>query len=516
MTDRPSYHPVLAQTPAEAARTTVQAYAAAPPGMVNYRSRGYLLVLGNAAEIGSILDDLSPDIKPYVVMQDSCPRLLLKKLEERAIPVLDVATDIEINGFLGAFRVSLRHRGHLKRVECCFDVPNPGFDLVLDLLTSPVARQAVPPVGYFTLGGKPRKWKQTAAQMPDWVGEFDKPKYFDYAAAICAHSAKGIEGCRLCIDVCDTEAIRSENLQLRINPNLCQGCGDCTTICPSGAIRYAYPRLGDNLNRIRLMLAAYAAAGGKVPLVLLHDAHASSPWLASHASSLPINVLRYELESLTAAGMDLWLAALAYGAEQVLLLDSGHLSVNNRLTLEVQLDHAGRILSGMGHPGTVLRIVKKDDLLRQPMPVRSNRPARKGARFAGIDDKRKAIRLAVDHLLDDAPKQQEHVTLSDGAPFGGLAVNPRRCTLCMSCVSICPEGALLEGAEPPQLKIFEAQCVQCGLCAQTCPENAITLVPRYLYDSQQALAPQLLNEEVSTAPPGTNVPQPSFSKKSAE
>ena len=494
MTDQPSNYPLSAQTPAAAALATARMYDAVPAGMVTYRSRGHLLVLGGAAEIEWILADLSPDIKAYVVMQASCPSCLRTKLEERQMPVLDSVTEIEVEGFLGAFRISVRHRGQLKRVERCFDVADPGFDLVLDLLAAPAAPQPLPPVGYFALGVEPGTWKKTARQLPDWIGEFDKPKYFEYREAICAHGASGMEGCCLCIDVCDTDAIYSENLQLRTNPNLCQGCGDCTTVCPSGAIRYVYPRLDDNMNRLRSMLAAYAAAGGKVPVLLLHDAHSSRPWLAVHASSLPINVLPYELESLTAAGMDLWLAALAYGAEQVLLLDSGHLSANNRHTLEFQLDHAGRILSGMGYPGSVLRIVKKGDLVRQPMPLRSNRPSPRVARFAGIDDKRRAIRAAVDHLLDDAPVHRHAVALADSAPFGTLSIDPAGCTLCLSCVPICPEGALLPGSDRPQLKIIEAQCVQCGLCVQTCPEDAITLRPRYLYDSRQASEPRLLNE----------------------
>jgi ferredoxin len=495
MTNQPSNPPISAQTPAETALATVQAYATTPAGVVNYRSRGYLIVLGGAAEIETILDGLSADLTTYVVMQDSCQPSLLKKLEARQVPVLDSATEIEIEGFLGAFRVSVRHHGQMKRVDRCFGIPEPGFDLVLDLLTSPAVPQPIPPAGYFTLGVEPKKWKTIAEQLPDWVGEFDKPKYFEYTEAICAHSACGIEGCRLCIDVCDTGAIHSENLQLRINPNLCQGCGDCTTICPSGAIRYAYPQLSDNLNRIRLMLAAYAAAGGKVPVLLLHDARVSGQWLETHASSLPINVLPYELESVSAAGMDIWLAALAYGAEQVLLLDGGHLSVNNRRCLEMQLEIAGRLLNGMGYSGTALRIVKKDDLLQQPMPLRSNRPAQRAARFAGVDDKRRAIRLAADHLLDDAPVQQHSAALADGASFGTLSIDPSRCTLCLDCVSVCPEAALLDGGDRPQLKIIEVRCVQCGLCAQTCPEDAITLVPRYLYDSHQAREPQLLNED---------------------
>ena len=245
------------------------------------------------------------------------------------------------------------------------------------------------------------------------------------------------------------------------------------------------------------MLAAYTAAGGKVPVLLLHDAQAGNHWLKAHVPSLPINVLPYQIESLSAAGIDVWLPALAYGAEQVLLLDSGQLSVNNQRCLNAQLEYAGEIVGGMGYAGPTIRMVNKDDLLCQTMPVHSNTPARRPARFAGVNDKRTAIRLAVDHLLDYAPVRQDHVTLSPGALFGALAIDPQRCTLCLSCVSICPEGALLDGRDRPQLKIIEALCVQCGLCEQACPEDAITLLPRYLYDTQQARQPRLLHHDAA-------------------
>ena len=62
-----------------------------------------------------------------------------------------------------------------------------------------------------------------------------------------------------------------------------------------------------------------------------------------------------------------------------------------------------------------------------------------------------------------------------GAPFGSLQVNTATCTLCLSCVGACPEGALADNPERPQLRFIEKNCVQCGLCANTCPEDAITL-----------------------------------------
>ena len=43
----------------------------------------------------------------------------------------------------------------------------------------------------------------------------------------------------------------------------CVGCGACSTVCPSGAMRYAYPDAAHTGRRIQTMLAAYAAAGGR-------------------------------------------------------------------------------------------------------------------------------------------------------------------------------------------------------------------------------------------------------------
>jgi ferredoxin len=62
----------------------------------------------------------------------------------------------------------------------------------------------------------------------------------------------------------------------------------------------------------------------------------------------------------------------------------------------------------------------------------------------------------------------------------------------MACVGACPEGALLDSKDLPQLKFIERNCVQCGLCEKTCPEKAISLAPRLLLDPQ-AKAEVVLN-----------------------
>ena len=88
----------------------------------------------------------------------------------------------------------------------------------------------------------------------------------------------------------------------------------------------------------------------------------------------------------------------------------------------------------------------------------------------------------------------ETLPLPEGAPYGAVLVDTEACTLCLSCVSLCPSGALGDNPDLPQLRFQEDACLQCGLCANVCPEDAITYVPR-LDLTEAALSQRVLNEE---------------------
>ena len=137
-----------------------------------------------------------------------------------------------------------------------------------------------------------------------------------------------------------------------------------------------------------------------------------------------------------------------------------------------------------------------DAALRAPPAIGVQRVAA----FAAQADKRATLELALDHLLATAPAGRSHPEAIElpaaGAPFGSLLVDTDKCTMCLSCVGACPQAALADNPDKPQLKFIEKNCVQCGLCASTCPEQAITLQPRlWLADGGRARkAPRVLNE----------------------
>jgi NAD-dependent dihydropyrimidine dehydrogenase PreA subunit len=74
-------------------------------------------------------------------------------------------------------------------------------------------------------------------------------------------------------------------------------------------------------------------------------------------------------------------------------------------------------------------------------------------------------------------------------------VNVAGCTLCLSCVSACPTGALSDNPEMPMLRFAEDACVQCGLCQATCPEKVISLKPQLDFRAATAMSRIIKQEE---------------------
>ena len=81
-----------------------------------------------------------------------------------------------------------------------------------------------------------------------------------------------------------------------------------------------------------------------------------------------------------------------------------------------------------------------------------------------------------------------------GSPYGSVKIETEGCTLCLSCVSACPAGALQDNPETPQLLFREDACIQCGICVKTCPEKVISLLPQFNL-SDKALSNELKVED---------------------
>jgi ferredoxin len=380
------------------------------------------------------------------------------------------------------------------------------FDLVLDLREQPAFAQHAPPQGYFRWDGRDLP---TLLKLRDLVGEFDKPKFFSYRQKLCAHSRNEQVGCKACIEICSARAISSEpsRQQIVVNPNLCVGCGACTTVCPTGALTYQYPRAPEQGLKLRTLLSTYLQAGGRNATLLLHSQDRGTQLVEGlgraaqlgKAHGVPAHVLPVAVWHAASTGIDLWLSAVAFGASQVTVLVTAEDAPQYLDGLKAQMAVAQAILHGLGYTGTHFELLRADspgalDAGLQSLAGTRQVVPREPARYAVAQEKRATLELALDHLVAQATTRPEAIALPPHAsPFGTIAVDKDRCTLCMSCVSACPASALQDNPQAPQLRFLEKNCVQCGLCATTCPEDAITLEPRLLLTPQRREA-RVLNE----------------------
>ncbi len=435
-----------------------------PTSLVGYKSQGRVLALGDAEALASCAQ-LPDGIRLEAI---DCS-----------------AAQARVDGYLGAFSVDLTAAdGTQTRYQ---------GDAVLDLHQAPLLAREMPPPGYFH--APPDSWErlEIADQLENITGEFDKPKYFVYDESICAHGVHGKTVCTRCIDACPAEAIQSLGEIIEVNANLCQGGGSCATVCPSGAIRYLYPNLRDSGKRVRDVLAAYLRAGGRDPVVLFHaESYDPAAYLENYDNVIPLAV-----EELASVGTDLCLAALAYGATQVLLLVDAEVPRGSRAALGEQLDWLHALIGGLGLGSAQVCLLDADAAVPGLDEVRRIEPS-------ALDmppGKRNAVYQALDHLVKNLEPAAKGIDLPAGAPFGEVAIDGEKCTLCMACIGACPGRALQDGTnrEVPEVFFIEANCLQCGACVQTCPEDAVQLTPRILFDRESRNRARALNRDTPFA-----------------
>ncbi|WP_170358033.1 4Fe-4S binding protein [Ruegeria arenilitoris] len=400
-----------------------------------------------------------------------------------------------LNGALGGFTLRLDAlqqlkpggRGAFTWTEAR-DGAHSACDIIIDLsggtafVQAPAKRE-----GYLRADPKdPLAVERLAYEAVQLVGTFEKPLYVRLEETLCAHSRAEQVACTNCLDICPTGAIVPAKEHVSIDPMVCAGCGECAAVCPSTAITYEDPPVSALLSRMHILARTYRRAGGTSPRLLVHDAHGAEMirLAARFGRGLPADVIPLELNVISGFGHAEMLAALAHGFARVDIL-MAPTTEPDALDRELVLAQAIAGPDGLSLIYQADPDAMADQLYTQDVPSPLSDPV------LPLGNRRQIARLSAQALN---PQADTPLSLPENAPYGAVAVNTDACTLCLSCVSLCPSGALADNPDKPQLNFQQDACLQCGLCKGVCPEDAITLVPQ-LDLSDAALSQQVLNEE---------------------
>jgi len=491
-------------TPKMAALLALAAEAVPDVTTVELESRGVILICGRdegAIEAGKLLKD---DLDVTVLIAP--PASIKPRPNDFPVAKGKIRT---ATGYLGAFEITVDEFAlsrpssrDLLEFEPARNNARSSCDIVLDL----TGGTAFFPAGDLRDGylrvdpGSPVAVLQAVDKARNLVGVFEKPKYISFDSKLCAHSRSGVTGCTRCLNLCPAGAITPAGDHVAIDSNICAGCGQCAAACPTGAASYALPSEDALIRKLRAILLAYREAGGEQGVVLVHDEPHGAPLIDAmtrFGDGLPEQVLPFAVNEVTQIGLESIAAAFAYGASAMRFLlraKPRHDISGLRRTMEL----ADPILTGLGFGPDRIATIETDDpdtlvSSLRAVPLMPHAPHPKSFRTVG--DKKDVLRFALGELHRSAPASVDVIALPVGAPLGAVEIDAGGCTLCLSCVSACPTGALRDDPERPVLRFVEDACVQCGLCEATCPEKVITLKPQIDFRAVRAPARVLKEEE---------------------
>lgn len=481
-------------TAKQAALLTEAMMPARPGKAVDVISEGLCLIMGPADTALGAAEALCDALSVTVLVTDGT----LPDVPDRRFDVI-IGDLKQARGALGGFELRIDGLQQMEpggrgapRMTEPRNAARSECDILLDLTGgTPLFPAHEKREGYL----RPDPGSQSAVQSAlleavQLVGTFEKPLYVAFEESLCAHSRAEQPACSRCLNVCPTGAITSAGDHVAIDPMICAGCGACSALCPSGAISYDAPPVDQVFRRMETLARVYRETGGGVPRLLVHDAEYGGEMIrlaARFGRGLPVDVIPLEVAVLSGFGHAEMVAALGvgFGAVDVLLAPKADRDVlEHELALGMALGGAGKLrLLDVNDPDAM------SEALYEAAAVQTAADP-----ILPMGSRRQIARVAAKALAPEGG----NLPLPEGAPYGAVLVDTDACTLCLSCVSLCPSGALVDNEDKPQLRFQEDACLQCGLCANICPEDAITYEPRMnLEDS--ALQQQVLNEEEPAA-----------------
>jgi ferredoxin len=332
--------------------------------------------------------------------------------------------------------------------------------------------------------------KQVAGSIVDLIGDFLKPVHVLYDTATCAGGVADQEACGICISACPYDAISrdSENhLRMKIDHMACEGCGACVSACPTTSLRFAEPSPHELYTRLAALLTPLSSGGDGEPWVVLFHCAEQGKRVLEEAGKKPLpypaTVLPVEVPCLRYVSEANMLAAFRMGAAGLGFLGCENCPHGERELFHQKYDFCRLTLDAFGLGRGRLQLITADNgtepqaitVLSRFAETLDPTPIRWDGKPLPHRDNREVIADAIKIFIAQTGGEPGRKPLATSHPFAFAEVRASGCTMCRSCVNVCPTHAFSLDETSQSLQFKHISCVACGLCEKVCPENVISL-----------------------------------------
>ena len=286
------------------------------------------------------------------------------------------------------------------------------------------------------------------------IGEYQVSELIKHFPSVCQYHRGFDSGCMRCLEVCPSEAIKKNDEGLYIDHFMCEDCGSCVAVCPTGAMQYA----GFDDRMFLDYLRAIKPAGYTLVIATeeeLRRFHLRDPKRRFQG------VLFLEHPNPDALDAALLLALFASGPEGVYIGFKG--TESGRVVTFVN-----DLLKELFGTEQFFKKFRADEKRIEPIKTPLQTP---------LEIKTAPRHALIASVISSLMKQAGVKTLRLGegeVRFSEIYCNEQRCSLCLACVNVCNIGAMRAVKEDFSLRFRASDCINCDLCVELCPEKALS------------------------------------------
>ena len=256
--------------------------------------------------------------------------------------------------------------------------------------------------------------------------------------------------------------------EVKVDHLVCDDCGLCASVCPTGAIQYE--RFGDLgfvtwIDRVNLEKDCTVVIGNERALHRL--------WWKSQGNRFA-NTVFMEHPNWNALSLMQILYVFSKGAARLVLLQQ---KGRGQSVLTSQAQAANQIIQALFSMKDFVQMFSTEEALEN-LKLQAHSPLPYPWEQQGGLRTRRPFLCSILSFLLEASNKEAFISSSSGADsFGELECDPGLCTQCLSCINECRAGALEANEAMFCLTFLASACVQCGICTKLCPENALVSRP---------------------------------------